>query len=59
MWPEGPVTAVKVMIAKTRAIIAFGSSFILALRWAGAVSSRGTRMTKAAAQTRQITPGMM
>ena len=53
-----PVTAVKVMIANTRAITEGGRSSILALRLAGASSSRGTSTTKATAQIRQMTPGM-
>ena len=54
-----PLTAVKVMMANTRAITAGGRSFILGLRLAGASSSRGTSRTKATAETRQITPGRM
>jgi hypothetical protein len=54
-----PVTAVKVMMANTRAITDGGRSFILALRLAGAMSSRGTSSTKVTAQRRLITPGRM
>ena len=52
-----PLTAVKVMMAKTRAITPGGRSFIFCLRLAGASSSRGTSRTKATAEIRQITPG--